>query len=126
MLRIRYTYLRTRGVDPLSAFPKDEEGDEPHPVMKELQRIEKLMKEVRNLETRGVEGKELTSKQAEKKQAVNQKASRRMIFASLAGNDALDAKTAARVADSDPTSSIRGPRSCSNPSRSKKRSREPT
>ncbi len=91
--------------------------------MKELQRIEKLIKEVQKIEPRGVKGQELTSKQVEKKPAVNQKASRRMIFASLAGNDAMDAKTAARVAASDNTSSIRGPRSF-NSNLSKKRSRE--
>ncbi len=123
MLRIRYTYLRTRGVDPLSAFPDDDAGDQPHPVMKELQRIEKLIKEVQKIESKGVKGQELTSKQVEKKPAVNQKASRRIIFASLAGNDAMDAKTAARVAASDTTSSIRGPRSSSNSDLSKKRSR---
>ncbi len=93
--------------------------------MKELQRIEKLIKEVQKIESGRVKGQESTPKQVERKPAVNQKASRRMIFASLAGNDALDAKTATRIAVSDNTNCMRGPRSCSS-NLSKKRSREST
>ncbi len=82
--------------------------------MKELQRIEKLIKEIQKIEPGGVKGQESTPKQVERKPAVNQKASRRMIFASLVGNDALDAKTAARISAPDSTASKKRPRSSSN------------
>ncbi len=87
--------------------------------MKELQRIEKLIKEVQKIESGGMKGQEPTLRQVERKPAVNQKASRRMIFASLVGNDALDAKTATRISASDSTASMKGPRSSSSSNLSK-------